>query len=154
MSYTDNLLMTLPEVVLSLGAIALMLVAAWGGQRSTRAVSWTALLCTTGIILGAAYSLYLYRRVAYGEVKSDAVRAMPDLSRRALWLLAPIAGVVLWMGVYPESFMAPMRADVGRLVARIERATPQSDSRPTAGRPVAAGAAHAAVPAAAHGGAH
>ena len=112
--------------------------------------TWTALLCTTGIILGAAYSLYLYRRVAYGEVKSDAVRAMPDLSRRELWLLAPIAGVVLWMGVYPESFMAPMRDDVGRLLARIERATPESDSRPTAGRPMAV-AAPAAV---AHGSAH
>ena len=112
--------------------------------------TWTALLCTTGIILGAAYSLYLYRRVAYGEIKSDAVRAMPDLTRRELWLLAPIAGVVLWMGVYPESFMAPMRDDVGRLLARIERATPESDSRPTAGRAPAI-TAPAAV---AHGGAH
>ncbi len=111
--------------------------------------TWTAFLCTTGIILGAAYSLYLYRRVAYGEVGSDAVRAMPDLSRRELWLLAPIAGVVLWMGVYPESFMAPMRGDVGRLLERIERATPTSDSRPTAGRAPAV-----AVPAVAHGGAH
>ncbi|WP_375403378.1 NADH-quinone oxidoreductase subunit M [uncultured Sphingomonas sp.] len=111
--------------------------------------TWTALLCTTGIILGAAYSLYLYRRVAYGEIKTDAVRAMPDLSRRELWLLAPIAGVVLWMGVYPESFMAPMRDDVGRLLARIERATPGSDSRPTAGRAPAVTA-----PAVVHGGAH
>ena len=116
---------------------------------SSQVSTWTALLCTTGIILGAAYSLYLYRRVAYGEIGSDAVRAMPDLSRRELWLLAPIAGVVLWMGVYPESFMAPMRDDVGRLLARIERATPVSDSRPTAGRPVAVTA-----PAAAHEGAH
>ena len=112
--------------------------------------TWTALLCTVGIILGAAYMLYLYRRVAYGEVKSEEVRAMPDLSGRELWLLAPIAGVVLWMGVYPESFMRPMRADVGRLLARIERATPPSDSNPTAGRPVAV----AADAAAAHGGAH
>jgi len=104
-----------------------------------------ALLCTTGIILGAAYSLYLYRRVAFGEIKSDDVRAMPDLSVREFWLLAPIAAVVMWMGVYPESFLAPMRADVGRLVARIERATPQSDSRPTAGKgvaPAAHGAGH------------
>jgi NADH-quinone oxidoreductase subunit M len=112
--------------------------------------TWTALICTTGIILGAAYSLYLYRRIAFGEVKSDEVRAMSDLSGRELWLLAPIAAVVLWMGVYPESFLAPMRADVGRLVARIERATPASDSNPTAGRPVAA-PAHAD---AAHGGGH
>ena len=114
--------------------------------------TWTALLCTTGIILGAAYMLYLYRRVAYGEIKSEEVRAMPDLSRRELWLLAPIAAVVLWMGVYPESFLAPMRGDVAVLLQRIERADPGSDSRPTAGRPAAAG--HAAHGAAVVPGAH
>jgi NADH-quinone oxidoreductase subunit M len=99
--------------------------------------TWTALICTTGIILGAAYSLYLYRRIAYGKIPSDEVAAMPDLSRRELWLLAPIATVVLWMGIYPESFMAPMRDDVGRLLARIERAAPAGDAAPTAGRAVA-----------------
>ena len=96
--------------------------------------TWTALLCTTSIILGAAYMLYLYRRVAFGEIRSDEVRAMPDLSMRELWLLAPIAAVVLWMGVYPESFMAPMRKDVGVLLARVDRAAPPSDSHPTVGR--------------------
>jgi NADH-quinone oxidoreductase subunit M len=119
--------------------------------------TWTALICTTGIILGAAYSLYLYRRIAFGEIRSDDVRAMPDLSGCELWLLAPIAAVVLWMGVYPESFLAPMRADVGRLLARIERATPANDSNPTAGRAVAASghaAAHGSAGATAHGGAH
>ncbi|MDP1026103.1 NADH-quinone oxidoreductase subunit M [Sphingomonas sp. KR1UV-12] len=100
--------------------------------------TWTALLCTTGIILGAAYMLYLYARIAYGEIKSDEVRAMPDLSRRELWLLAPIAAVVLWMGVYPESFLAPMRGDVAVLLQRIDRATPVSDSQPTPGDPAAA----------------
>ncbi|MBM6575122.1 NADH-quinone oxidoreductase subunit M [Microvirga sp. SRT01] len=111
--------------------------------------TWTALLCTTGIILGAAYMLYLYRRVAYGEIPSEEVRAMPDLSSRELWLLAPIAAVVLWMGVYPESFMAPMRTDVATLLARIDRAAPPSDSKPTAGNPAAAAKA-----AAEHGGEH
>ncbi len=96
------------------------------------------LLCTTGIILGAAYMLYLYRRVVFGELTKDDVRAMPDLSVREIALLAPIAAAVLWMGVYPESFLAPMRGDVGTLVARIERATPKGDSLPTAGHgPVA-----------------
>ena len=92
------------------------------------------LLCTTGIILGAAYMLYLYRRVVFGEVKSEEVRAMPDLSGRELWLLAPIAAAVLWMGVYPESFLAPMRKDVAVLLARIDRAQPAGDSNPTAGK--------------------
>ena len=82
--------------------------------------TWTALLCTTGIILGAAYMLYLYRRVVFGDLKADDVRAMADMDRRELWLLAPIAAVVLWMGVYPESFLAPMRKDVGVLLARLD----------------------------------
>ena len=107
--------------------------------------TWTALICTTGIILGAAYMLYLYRRVVFGEIKSEDVRAMTDLSGRELWLLAPIAAAVLWMGIYPESFMAPMRKDVGVLLARLERARPAGDSVPTAGR---------ALPQAAHAEAH
>ena len=104
--------------------------------------TWIALLCTTGIILGAAYMLYLYRRVVFGEIKSDEVRAMSDLTGRELWLLAPIAAVVLWMGVYPESFLAPMRADTARLLARVERAKPAGDAQPTAGAGVIP-AAHA-----------
>ncbi len=113
-----------------------------------RVSTWIALLCTTSIILGAAYMLYLYRRVVFGEIKSEDVREMQDLSHRELWLLAPIAAVALWMGVYPESFLSPMRKDVGVLLARIDRATPASDSQPTAGKPLPA--AHAA----AHGQAH
>jgi NADH-quinone oxidoreductase subunit M len=92
------------------------------------------LLCTTGIILGAAYMLYLYRRVVFGDLTKDDVRAMPDLSLREIALLAPIAAVVLWMGVYPESFLAPMRGDVGTLQARIARAAPAGDSLPTPGK--------------------
>jgi len=106
------------------------------------------LVCTTGIILGAAYMLYLYRRVVFGVLDKPDVAAMPDLSARELWLLAPIAAAVMWMGVYPESFLAPMRADIGTLVARVERAKPVGDSRLAAGAPVAAPAA------AAHEGAH
>ena len=112
------------------------------------------LLCTTGIILGAAYMLYLYRRVVFGDLTKDDVRAMPDLSLREVALLAPIAAVVLWMGVYPESFLAPMRGDVATLEARIARATPAGDSLPTAGKPAAPAAHEAATPAAAHGEAH
>jgi len=115
--------------------------------------TWIALLCTTSIILGAAYMLYLYRRIAYGEIKSEEVRGMADLDRRELWLLAPIAAVVLWMGVYPESFLAPMRKDVGVLLQRIDRAAPTSDSQPTPGNPAAAPAAaahHETTPGKAH----
>jgi NADH-quinone oxidoreductase subunit M len=112
-----------------------------------------ALLGTTGIILGAAYMLYLYRRVAFGDLTKDDVKAMPDLDLREFVMLGALAAVTLWMGVYPESFMKPMRGDVERLMARIERAKPAGDSLPTAGKPAPA-AHHEAVPAAAHGEAH
>jgi NADH-quinone oxidoreductase subunit M len=98
--------------------------------------TWATLLCTTGIILGAAYMLYLYRRVVFGDLTKDDVRVMPDLSLREIALLAPIAAVVLWMGVYPESFLAPMRGDVAILVARVAQAAPAGDSLPTAGHSV------------------
>jgi len=108
-----------------------------------RASSWGALVATTGIILGAAYMLYLYWRIAYGTSRNADATAMPDLDNREWWLLAPIAVVVLWMGVYPESFLSPMRADVGRLLTRIERAAPAGDAHLTAGKPTAAPAAEA-----------
>ena len=91
--------------------------------------TWATLIATTGIILGAGYMLYLYRRVAFGaQVNADAA-AMSDINGRELWLLAPIAVVVLWMGIYPESFLAPIRRDVATIVARIERAAPAGDSK-------------------------
>ncbi|HEX8258054.1 MAG TPA: NADH-quinone oxidoreductase subunit M [Allosphingosinicella sp.] len=121
-----------------------------------RANTLVAVVATTGIILGAAYMLYLYWRVAYGTQRNPDAAAMPDLTRLEFFILAPIAAVVLWMGVYPESFLAPMRNDVGTLLARIERAAPPSDSAPAMGRaarPTGDSGSHAA-PAAAEAGAH
>ncbi len=90
--------------------------------------TWATLIVTTGIILGAAYMLYLYRRVIFGpQVNADAA-AMPDLSGRETWLLVPIAIVVLWMGVYPDSFLAPIRRDVATIVARVDAAKPRGDA--------------------------
>src|SRR4051794_22041308 len=105
-----------------------------------RASSWVAFVATTGIILGAAYMLYLYWRVAFGTSRNADAAAMPDLNPRELVSLGAIAAVVLWMGVYPESFLAPMRGDVGTLIARVERAAPPGDSA------LVPRAAHAARP--------
>ncbi|MEZ5749737.1 MAG: NADH-quinone oxidoreductase subunit M [Caenibius sp.] len=115
--------------------------------------SWVALVCTTGIILGAAYMLYLYRRVAFGDQKNADAAAMPDLSPREWLMLAPIAAAVLWMGVYPESFLAPMREDIAALDARVARAAPLGDARLKLSEPTK-NAGHAQDEHAAHGGAH
>ena len=103
--------------------------------------SVVAFVCTTGIILGAAYMLYLYRRVAFGVQTHADAAAMPDLSMREWLMLGPIAAAVLWMGVYPESFMAPMRSDIAALDARLSRAAPAGDARLEVGAP-AESAAH------------
>jgi NADH-quinone oxidoreductase subunit M len=123
----------------------LSLMGAW--QVSTLATA----ICTTGIILGAGYALYLYRRIIFGVAPNEEVASLPDLKPREVASLGAIAAVVLWMGVYPESFLAPMRNDIGALVARIDRATPTFDPRWTPGSPAAA--AHGPE-AAAHGGGH
>ncbi len=115
--------------------------------------TWVTLICATGIILGAAYMLYLYRRVAFGVQKNADAAAMPDLDRREWLMMAPIAAAVLWMGIYPESFLAPMRADIAALDARIARARPEGDSKFKLGKPKPV-TGHAAEPAAAQGGAH
>jgi NADH-quinone oxidoreductase subunit M len=99
--------------------------------------SWVAFVATTGIILGAAYMLWLYARVAYGASKNADAAAMPDLNKREWAMLAPIVAATLWMGVYPESFLAPMRADVGVLLARIAPTAPAGDAKLTAGKPKA-----------------
>jgi NADH-quinone oxidoreductase subunit M len=111
-----------------------------------QASTWGAIAGTTGIILGACYALYLYWRICFGEARTKEAAAMPDLSMREWWLLGPIAVGVLWMGVYPESFLSPMRNDVGYILQRVERVAPKGDSQPTRGKkPLTAidtGAAH------------
>ncbi|MBD58779.1 MAG: NADH-quinone oxidoreductase subunit M [Citromicrobium sp.] len=97
--------------------------------------STTTFVLTTGIILGAGYMLYLYRRVVFGEQKNADAAAMPDLNAREWLMLAPVAAAVLWMGVYPESFLAPMRSDIAAIEARIARAAPQGDAHIAGGEP-------------------
>ncbi|HVM22236.1 MAG TPA: NADH-quinone oxidoreductase subunit M [Sphingomicrobium sp.] len=98
------------------------------------ASSWAAVVATTGIILGAAYMLWLYWRIAFGVARTPEAAAMKDLDLREWWLLAPIAAAVFWMGIYPESFLRPIRNDIGRLVTRLEHVAPAGDSKLTLGK--------------------
>ena len=94
--------------------------------------SWAAFIAVTGIITGAAYMLYLYRRIAFGPQKNADAAAMPDLEAREWLILAPLAAATLWMGVYPESFIAPMRQDVAAILQRVRPTAPASDAALTA----------------------
>lgn len=78
--------------------------------------SWIAFGAATGLILGAAYMLYLVRRFIFGELDKDDVKAMPDLNLREKLIFAPLIAIVFWMGIYPNSFLEPMHASVANLI--------------------------------------
>jgi len=79
--------------------------------------TWVAALATTGIILGAAYMLYLYRRVIFGALTKDDLKTMLDLSPREVAVFAPLVVVTLWMGIYPAPFLEVMEPAVANLIA-------------------------------------
>jgi len=101
---------------------------------------------TIGIILGAAYMLYLYARVVYGKSVNTDAAAMPDLNAREIGILVAAAIPVLWMGIYPASFLKPLHAPVGAILARVQRAAPPSQTirfgAPAPAAPAPAAAAH------------
>jgi NADH-quinone oxidoreductase subunit M len=82
--------------------------------------TWVAFLATTGMILGAAYMLYLYRRIIFGVITRADVRAMFDLTPREILVFAPMIVVVIWMGVYPASFLRPIQPSVANLIEHVQ----------------------------------
>jgi NADH-quinone oxidoreductase subunit M len=83
---------------------------------------WVALGAAMGMILGAAYMLYLYRRVAFGKISRDDLRSLLDLGPREYAVFAPLILLTLWMGVYPSSFLDFFEVTVASLVQRHEAA--------------------------------
>jgi NADH-quinone oxidoreductase subunit M len=77
---------------------------------------WLALLGGLGMILGAVYMLYLYRRVIFGVLTRDDLKSILDLSPREIAVFAPLVFLTLWMGIYPSSFTGFFDAAVGAMV--------------------------------------
>jgi NADH-quinone oxidoreductase subunit M len=77
---------------------------------------WLSLLGSLGMILGAAYALYLYRRVIFGRLTKDDLKAILDLSPREIALFVPLVVLTLWMGIHPSSFTGFFDAAVGAMV--------------------------------------
>ena len=84
--------------------------------------TWVAALTATGVILGVAYMLYLYRRVIFGKLTKESLRKIRDLSPREMAVFAPLVLVVLWMGVHPAPFLEVMHASVNNLIGQVETA--------------------------------
>ena len=96
--------------------------------------TWLALLATTGIVLGAAYMLYLYRRVIFGELTKEDLKTMTDLSRREIAVFAPLVAATLWMGIWPEPFLDVVHASVANLIENYEVALKAANAVAVAGR--------------------
>ena len=100
----------LPEIILALGAIAMVLIGAF------KANTWVAFLAATGLILGAAYALWLYRKIVFGQLTKDSLKAILDMNRREIAVFLPLVLITLWMGIYPNSFLDPMAPAVDKLI--------------------------------------
>jgi NADH-quinone oxidoreductase subunit M len=112
------------------GFVGEFLVLAGAFQDST----WVAALATLGIILGAGYMLYLYRRVIFGPLVKDNLRKIMDLEPREIAIFAPLVFLVFWMGIYPSSFLNVMDASVANLLQNMESARVAAEAASVAAR--------------------
>ena len=87
-----------------------------------KASTWVAALIATGMVLGAAYMLYLYRRVIFGELTKEHLMKITDLNKREILIFAPLVIIVIWMGVYPAPFLEAIDASVANLVKNYQGA--------------------------------
>ena len=84
---------------------------------------WWAFFAATGIVLGAAYLLWLYQRVFFGELSNPANAKLPDLTLREQLTLAPLVVLALWIGLYPQPIFDVLRRPSENIVAVVGGAT-------------------------------
>ncbi|VVE67366.1 NADH:ubiquinone oxidoreductase subunit M [Pandoraea anapnoica] len=80
---------------------------------------WVGLLAATSLITGAAYSLWMYKRVIFGAIANDHVRELVDINKREFFMLAVLAALTLFMGIYPKPFTDLMHTSVVNLLAHV-----------------------------------
>ena len=80
--------------------------------------TWVAALATTGIVLGPAYMLWLYRRVVFGDLVKEHLKDIMDVNAREIAIFVPMVLFVMLMGIYPEAFLSVIRASVENLVVQ------------------------------------
>jgi NADH-quinone oxidoreductase subunit M len=85
---------------------------------------WLAFLAATTLVWGAAYTLWMYKRVVFGPVANAHVGALRDIGAREFAILAAVALTVLWMGVYPAPFTDIMHASVNELIRHVSVGKP------------------------------
>jgi NADH-quinone oxidoreductase subunit M len=87
-----------------------------------RANTWVAFLATTGVVLSAAYALYLYRRVIFGALEKPSLKALTDMGPREIAVMAPLVILTIFFGFYPAPVLDVTAQSVKKLVANYETA--------------------------------
>ncbi|MFA9472998.1 MAG: NADH-quinone oxidoreductase subunit M [Filomicrobium sp.] len=88
--------------------------------------TWVALFATTGVILSAAYALYLYRRVVFGALEKANLKSIKDMNAREIAIMAPLVILTILFGFYPALLLDVMAVSVKQLVMNFEAAVSQS----------------------------
>nr|YP_009511882.1 NADH dehydrogenase subunit 4 [Hydropuntia rangiferina]AXI97759.1 NADH dehydrogenase subunit 4 [Hydropuntia rangiferina]UAD89785.1 NADH dehydrogenase subunit 4 [Hydropuntia rangiferina] len=78
-----------------------------------------AFFASIGMILGAAYSIWLFNRVSFGNLRIQYISYYQDISRREFWILIPLVFVILWIGIYPVSFLSELHFSVINLIEQL-----------------------------------
>ncbi|MES2472373.1 MAG: hypothetical protein V4601_05980, partial [Pseudomonadota bacterium] len=78
--------------------------------------SWIAIFAATGVVLSAAYALFLYRRIVFGALVKPSLKTMQDLTPREITLLAPLVIITIAMGVYPKPVFDVTTPAVAKLI--------------------------------------
>jgi NADH-quinone oxidoreductase subunit M len=81
-----------------------------------------AVLASLGVVLGAAYMLWLYRRVVFGRLVREDLKSIPDMNIREIAIFVPLILLTLWMGIYPTPFLEIMDASVANLINQYQSA--------------------------------
>jgi NADH-quinone oxidoreductase subunit M len=80
-------------------------------------------IAALGVILAAIYILWMYQRVMFGPITNEKNRGLPDLSKREFWTLAPVIVLIIWIGVYPNTFLRKLDASVAEILGRAQART-------------------------------
>ena len=94
---------------------------------------WAA-FAASGVVLGAAYMLYLYQRTMFGKIENPKNERLPDLSGREFATFAPLLVLAVWIGLYPKPFLDRLETSVQRVVARVSPQYSQGAAVADAGR--------------------
>ena len=93
-----------------------------------KANTWVASFATSGLILGAAYMLYLYRRVIFGPLTKESLKTISDVNMCEIAIFTPLLLIVIIMGIYPSLFLDVLHVSVENLVERYQGALASADS--------------------------